>query len=205
MLAGWAAAGQRRLTLSEAELLALAALSEDTKRLPGFYLEPPPTPPKNGATFDVLWNSGSDRVRAQSLVVDLDTAEVWDATTCQRLSTPAVRTVQVAIRRKLQILATEVSRARAQAEINGCSNMIDQRPKRSDFRPAPLDTIDADRNAASYRYTVTSGGCGYRISSPVPLDTRDGQVKFAIIAGCMYVIDDLGGIREVRYERGGCA
>src|SRR5690242_16525595 len=90
-LAAFARAGQRRLNLPEAERLARAAVSDQTKRLPGFYLVPPPVAPKNGATFDVLWNGEeSGRVRAQSLVVDIETAEVWDASTCKSISTPAV-------------------------------------------------------------------------------------------------------------------
>jgi len=43
MLAGLTTAGQRRLTLSEAQRLVRAAISEEVKGLPGFHLEPPPT------------------------------------------------------------------------------------------------------------------------------------------------------------------
>ena len=204
-LTGFAAAGQRRLTVSEAERLARAALSDETKRLPGVYLEPPSTPPKNGAMFDVLWGENpSDRVRAQSLVVDIDTVDVWDARACQRLSTPAVESAQTVIRRELKVVALQVTRARAQTQANGCSNLIDPRPKRSDFHSAPVAKLNADKDRASYRYTFSWGGCGYGISSPVPLDTRDGKVKFAIISKSMYVIDDHGGMREVQYQQGGC-
>jgi hypothetical protein len=108
------------------------------------------------------------------------------------------------IRRNLKILASEVSRARTQAEKTGCSNLIDQRPKRTDFRRVRVISVDHDKNGPSYRYRVTSGGCGYMISSPVPLDIQDGDVKFTIIAASMYAVDDRGGIREVRYESGVC-
>jgi hypothetical protein len=203
-LVGLSAAGHRRLTLSEAERLARAAVSDEAKRLPGFYLEPPLIAPKNGATFDALWDGrGSDKERAQSLVVDIDTAEVWDATTCQYISTSAVTAVQTVIRRELKILAIEVSRARAEAQKNGCSNLIDQRPKLADFHPARVISVDPDKNG-EYRYTVRSGGCHYRISSPTPLEIRNGEVKFVIIASAMYAIDDRGRIREVQYERGVC-
>jgi hypothetical protein len=204
-LTGFAGAGQRRLTVSETERLAQAALSDKTKRLPGFYLEPPPTPPKNGAMFDVLWGENpSDRVRAQSLVVDIDTGDVWDAIACQRLSTPAVESAQTVIRRELRIVALEVARARSQTQANGCSNLIDPRPKRSDFHSARVRTLDADKDRGSYRYSFSWGGCGYGISSPLPLDTRDGEVKFAIISNSMYVIDDHGAMREVQYQVGIC-
>ena len=165
------------------------------------YLEPPPIAPKNGAMFDVLWEGALGRVRAQSLLVDIDTAEVWDATTCQRISKPALEALQVVIRRELMILPTEVSRARAQAEKTGCSTLIDHRPKPTDFHPARLTQADGDEKSASYRYTITWGGCGYMITSPVRLDIRDGEVKFMIIGNSMYVIDDRGTTREVHYER----
>lgn len=50
---GHLAAGERRLTLSETQQLAQAALGEQTKSL-AFHLEPPPLPPKRGAMFEVL-------------------------------------------------------------------------------------------------------------------------------------------------------
>lgn len=202
-LAGDTAAAHRRITISEAKRLAWAALGEETKSLPGVYLEPPPVAPRNGAKFEVLWGGASGRDRAQSLVVDIETAEVWDSVTCRRLATPRLRTIQKAIRSELKIPAQEVERALAQAQTNGCSNLIDPRPKRSDFGHARVITVSSDQNGQS-KYTVTWGGCDFKIVSPVPLDVRDGEVKFEILADRMYVIDDRGEIREAAFERSTC-
>jgi hypothetical protein len=201
-VAGLTMAGQRRLTLPEAERLVRAAISDEAKGLQNFYLKPPPTAPQHGATFDVWNGSASGKVPVASVVVDIDTAEVWDAATCQRLSTPALKALQAVIRRELRVTATAVSRARAKAEMTGCSSLIDARPKQSDFHPARLITVDAEKSGA--RYTVTSGGCAYTIFSPVPLSTQNGEVKIAILDGSMYVIDAMGGIRPARFVRGVC-
>lgn len=155
-------AGQRRLTLSEAERLVRAAMSEEGKLPPAFDLEPPPITPKQGATFHILWSgSTSDNVAIKSIVVDIDTAEVWDAARCKRLSTPALKAIQSIMRRELKAAATAVSRARAEAEMHDCSNLIDPRPKRSDFHSAQV--ISAD--------TGKSGGRGIQ-SDPVAVRIR---------------------------------
>jgi len=55
---------------------------------------------QKGAMFDVFWAEPVTRsVRAQSLVVDIDTGEVWDPGRCERVSTPALEAAQRVIRR----------------------------------------------------------------------------------------------------------
>jgi hypothetical protein len=137
------------------------------------------------------------------IVVDIDTAEVWNAATGQRLSTPALKEVQAVIRRELKIDAAAVSRARAEAEMSGCSNLIDPRPTRRDFHPAPLIGVDTEKSGES-RYAITFGGCAYTIFSPARLNTQSAEVKVAILSGSMYVVDDAERFREVRFERGVC-
>jgi hypothetical protein len=196
----FAAAGQRQLTLSEAERLARAAVPETTKRPPSLYLERTAIPPRNGARFDVWALTTSGLVRARSLLVDLDTAEVWDAASCERVLTADLRTVQRVIRRELNILSTEVDRARAVAEKNGCSNLVDQTPKPMDLHSAPLIKIEAAQQGTSYRYTFMSGGCGYVGASPVPLNIRAGEIRFTIMGNSIYVMDEDKQIRELHYE-----
>ena len=70
-----------------------------------------------------------------------------------------------------------------------------------DFHSARRINLDADEKGASYRYTITTGGCGYMIISPVLLDTGlrfhdHEQFDILIDAACMS--------REVRYERRVC-
>lgn len=133
-----ALAGERRLTVPEAERLARAALNGEAKNLPNPYLEHPPLPPKNGAMFHVLWkDSTSDTRRVLPLLVDIDTAEVWNPNACEPLSTPSLQEAQQVIRRALHIDGQEVIRARDLAKQNGCANLVDPRPTRSDLSPAP--------------------------------------------------------------------
>ena len=104
-------AGDRRLTIKEAEQLARAALSQDAKRLPGLSLEPDRNP-RRCVTFDVLWsNPGPGSAHSQFLTVDLQTAEVWSPILWKRVSTPALRTAQRSLRTRLHISDSEVTRA----------------------------------------------------------------------------------------------
>jgi hypothetical protein len=104
-------AGDRTLTIGEAERLARAALSPETKRLPGLSLEPD-WKPRRCVTFDVLWsNPGPGSVHSQFLTVDLQTAEVWSPTEWRRITTPALRTAQRSLRTRLRISDSEVKRA----------------------------------------------------------------------------------------------
>lgn len=195
-----AAAGQRRLTLAEAERLIRAALPETTTHPPSLYLEPPAIAPKNGARFDVWVQTISGLVRTRSLLVDIDTADVWDAARCERVSTPDLQTVQRVIRRELRIPTTEVSSARAVAEKNGCSNLVDPGPKPMDLQPAQLTKVQAGQQGTSYRYTIMSGGCGYVGASPLPIKIREGEIRFTLIGNSIYVMDEDGQIRELHYE-----
>jgi hypothetical protein len=104
-------AGDRRLTIKEAEQLARAALTPEARRLPGLSLEPDKNP-RRCVTFDVLWsNPGPGSVHSQFLSVDLQTAEVWSPTVWRRLTTPALRTAQRDLRTRLQISDAEVKKA----------------------------------------------------------------------------------------------
>lgn len=195
-----ARAGERRLTVSEAERLARAALPMD--RSPRLVLEPPPLPPRNGAMFNIVRTDQTSRTsRAQSVLVDIDTGEVWEPSACERLSSPSLEESQLMIRRELKILPQDVLRARDLARKSGCSNLIDRRPKPSDLHPAQLIKVEGDQKSTPYRYTFMSGGCGYVGSSPVPLRIRQGtDVPFTIIGTEMYVIDEHGSFQELHYE-----
>ncbi len=104
-------AGDRVLTIREAEQLARAALRPETKRLPGLSLEPDRNP-RRCVTFDVLWsNPGPGSVHSQFLTVDLQTAEVWSPTVWRRVTTPALRTAQRSLRTRLHISDAEIKRA----------------------------------------------------------------------------------------------
>ncbi len=121
LLAGEAVAGQRQLTKKEAERLARAALTDETKRLPGLSLVPPQKVPHRTITFEVLWaNPNPPSVHVQFLVIDLDTAEVWEPMLCKPVVTPTLEIAQRALRNRLKISAQEVKRARDLAEQSGC-------------------------------------------------------------------------------------
>jgi hypothetical protein len=160
--------GERRLTISETERLARAALP--IERSLGVVLEPPPLPPRNGAMFNVVWtDSTSGTSCTQPVFVDIDTGEVWEPRDCEPISTQPLEEAQTVIRRELKIRSEDVLRARESARKNGCSNLIDRRPKPSDFHPAKLIKTEGDEKSTAYRYTFMSGGDGYVASSPVPI------------------------------------
>ena len=122
ILTGSAAAGQRQLKVEEVEHLARAALSAETKRLPGLSLERQKQLPRRAVIFDVLWsNPGPGSVHVQFLLVDLDTAEVWEPTVCRRVITSSLLAEQRLLRKRLKISISEVKRARTLAEQSGCS------------------------------------------------------------------------------------
>jgi hypothetical protein len=132
--------------------------------------------------------------------VDIDTAEVWDAARCERVSTLDLQTVQRLIRRELRIPTTEVSRARAVAEKNGCSNLVDPGPNAMDLHPAQLIKVEAGQQGTSHRYTIMSGGCGYVGASPISIKIREGEIRFTLMGNSIYVMDEDGLIRELHYE-----
>ena len=104
-------AGDRNLTLQEAERLARAALTADAKRLPGLTLQPDPKP-RRCATFDVLWaNPGPGSAHSQFLTVDLHTAEVWRPGVWERVRGAALANAQRLIRARLRITNSEVKQA----------------------------------------------------------------------------------------------
>jgi hypothetical protein len=202
MLVDLAAAGQRRLTLSEAEQLALAALDAETKHPPSFSLAPPPIPPKNGAMFEIVWaDPAPGSVHLRGLLVDIDTGEVWDPVRCVPVTTPTLETSQRRLRGQLQISPAEVNRARALAKENGCSNLSDERPKPSAFAPARLGRVWTDEKRSLYRYPITQSDLFYIGVSPVPIKIpEDAEIKFLHTRTSMYVIDDDGSIQELHDE-----
>jgi hypothetical protein len=201
-LADLAAAGQRRLTLSEAERLARAALSEETTRLAGFSLEPPPIPPKKGAMFNIIWaEPAPGSASVPSIVVDIETGEVWDPMQCERITTPNVVAIQRSIRRQLSIAAIDVNRAQALTRGAGCSNLIDERPREADFALALMAGVSTNEKKTLYRYLLAVDDVQYIGVSPVPISIREGtKVKFLKTRSSMYVIDDGGAIQELHDE-----
>jgi hypothetical protein len=202
MLAFLAAAGQRRLTPREAERLARAALSGRPGDPPGFSLESPPVPPKKGAMFEVLWaDPPSDETRLRTILVDIDTGDVWDGVRCELVTTPALETLQRTIRRQLKINARSADRARAVAKENGCSNLVDNRPKREDFGVALLARISANKSRSSYRYVIVQSDQQFAGTSPFRLAVREGsKIRFLITARSMYIIDENGAMQELNGE-----
>jgi hypothetical protein len=112
-------AGDRALTVREAEQLARAALRPETKRSTGLSLEADRNP-RRCVTFDVLWsNPGPGSVHSQFLTVDLQTAEVWSPTVWRRITTPALHTAQRSLRTRLHISrSNEQSRANTSSATN---------------------------------------------------------------------------------------
>ena len=202
MLADLAAAGQRRLTLPEAERLALAALSTETRHPPSFSLEPPPIPPNNGAMFEIVWaDPAPGTIHLHGLLVDIDTGEVWEPVRCERLTTRALEKSQRTLRGQLKISPAEVNRARALAKESGCSNLVDERPNPSAFVPARLGRVWTDEMRSLYRYPITQSDLSYIGVSSVPIKIREGaEIKVLLTRTSMYVIDDDGSIQELHDE-----
>ena len=202
MLVDLAAAGQRRLRLSEAEQLAYAALGAETKPPASFSLVPPPIPPKKGAMFDVLWAEAAPAsVHLRGILIDIDTGEVWEPARCEPVTTHALEKFQRRIRSQLKISASEVKRARDHAKDNGCSNLVDERPKPADFHLARLVRVTMNDKKTLYRYGITVGGDMYYIAfSPTALRIREGEIKFLKTKTSTYVIDDDGSIQELQDE-----
>jgi len=197
-----AAAGHRRLTLSEAEQLATAALGPQTKGPLGFTLEPPLIPPKRGATFNIVWSSPvTDRVQMKAISVDIDTGDVWDPFRCERFSTPALESAQRRIRHRLGIPDAEVNSARVVAKTNGCSTLMDERPAKAAFYLYRLLGVTTNEAKTLYRYTISGGDVLYVGVSEVPINVRAGsEIKFLETRMSMYVIDDDGSIQELHVE-----
>ncbi len=95
-----------RLTVSEAEALARASLSRETKTLPGLVLFTSP-PAKKGSqcvTFDVLWtNPAAGSTHVQFITVDLASAQVLRPMTCEEIRTGLLRSVQEKVRMRHRI------------------------------------------------------------------------------------------------------
>ena len=89
---------------------------------------------------------------------DIDTGEVWEPVRCEPVMTRALETSQRRIRRQLMISPAEVNRARASARENGCSNLVDERPKPADFGPARLGRVSVNEKRTLHRYTIIVGG-----------------------------------------------
>jgi hypothetical protein len=203
MLVDLAAAGQRRLTLSEAEQLARAALTAETSGFQSLSLQPPPIPPKKGAMFNVVSaNSAPGSVHLHALLVDIDTAEVWEPERCEPVTTLALETSQRKIRRQIKISIAEVNRALVLARENGCSNLVDERSKPADFSLWRLAGFSTNEKRTLYRYLITADDVSCIGVSLVPIKIREGsKIKFYRTSASMYVIDDDGSMQELYDER----
>jgi hypothetical protein len=93
------------LTPQEAEQLALAAArSEANRKLPGLHVEQTrPFPSEAGFyVLEARWNNGGPvGGLAGSYAVDRTTGDVWDAIVCREASTPSVRRLQRAVRKRI--------------------------------------------------------------------------------------------------------
>jgi hypothetical protein len=198
MLVEAAAAGQRRLTLSEAEGLAHAALSGVAPS--SVTLLPPPLPSEKGVTFYLVWRDAR-MPPVRELLVDIDTGEVWDGHRCEPFTTTALLNEQRKIRRRLNISADEIFRAFSAAKQNGCGNLVDERPRPEDFGPVRLTTVSVNENQTAYHYLMVMGDMQYQAVSPAPIKICEGTlIRFLKTRTAMYVIDEDGTIREVYDE-----
>jgi hypothetical protein len=103
--------GGKELTIKDAEALVLAALSRETKRLPGLSLD---AAPRRGRyiTFDVLWNNpGPGSVHVDFYTVDLRSGELWRSILCEHVVSRTVARLQGKLRRRLGISPADVKRA----------------------------------------------------------------------------------------------
>lgn len=117
------------------------------------------------------------------------------------VSTPALLAAQRAIRRRLKIDTAEVKRARLLAQSNGCSNLIEPRPRPADFHPVRLISISTNEKGTLYRFTLSLDDVTSVLVSESPIRVREGaMVPFAIVGGSRYVIDENGAMQELYVE-----
>ena len=99
------------VTVQEARLLVRAALSAQTKQLPGLTLwispEDEAKPPKC-LTFDVLWsNPGPGSVHVGFWSVDMRTGEVWEPVLCKRVTNASLKRLQQSFRKRHGVTEAE--------------------------------------------------------------------------------------------------
>jgi hypothetical protein len=104
------------LSVDEARRLAEQALPAATKRLPGLDLEAYEKPANAGQcwTFDVLWaNPAEASVHTAFYAVDRRTGDVWEPTTCRRVTGRALARAGEAVRKRLGVGSRELLESRA--------------------------------------------------------------------------------------------
>jgi hypothetical protein len=94
----------KTLDASDARRLVLAALSKETKELPGLGVVPGRTENARCMTLDVLWaNPGVGSAHVAFYIVDLRTAAIWTGVTgvLSLVATPPVVGLQRQLRRRV--------------------------------------------------------------------------------------------------------
>ena len=94
----------KTLAGSDARRLVLAALSKETKELPGLGVVPGRTESGRCMTLDVLWaNPGIGSAHVAFYIVDLHTAAVWTGVTgvLSLVSTPELARLQRQLRKSI--------------------------------------------------------------------------------------------------------
>lgn len=108
------------MPLAEAKRLVYAALTKETRSLPGLSADL--GNPKNGdgrcVTFDIIWaNPEPGSVHVDFYTIDRRTGEVWRTMVCERVSNKTLQVQQRDVRRRLGV--TEKERREA-AEMPSC-------------------------------------------------------------------------------------
>jgi len=114
MLPVWAESGVPLLDVSKARPLVLAALPEETLRLPGLAVVPGPVKKERCVILDVMWaNPGVGSAHVNFYTVDRRTGAIWRGVTGIRslVSNPALRVLQKDIRKGLGTPEDEYQKA----------------------------------------------------------------------------------------------
>jgi hypothetical protein len=94
-----------------------------------------------------------------------------------------------------------VNRARVVVRENGCSNLVDERPKPADFGLWRFERIQyTDEKRTLYRYRITAEDLSDIVVSPVPIKIRGSEILFYRTGTSMYLIDDDGFMQELYHE-----
>ena len=104
------------LSVDEARQLVDKALPAETKRLPGLDLEVQDKKANVAQcwTFEVLWaNSGEGSAHVGFWAVDRRTGDVWQPTSCTRVTGRDVGRAGEAVRKRLGVSGRELSESRA--------------------------------------------------------------------------------------------
>lgn len=101
------------LSINEAKRLVYVALPNDTKGLPGLFLEAGTIQTKRRiVAFDVLWaNPGPGSVHVDFYYVDRQTAALWRGISCKPVVNPEVEQLQRRLQKRLGVTTRQRQQA----------------------------------------------------------------------------------------------